>query len=148
MKVFLIFFFIFSFSKGVGNIPKGDWPLGLEPDFEIPRDNPITAEKVRLGKRLFFDKQLSLDGSLSCATCHDPRQGFSNGLAVTEGVSGRKGNRNVPTVVNRLYGSAQFWDGRTATLESQALGPLFNPDEMGMNENLLLQRLKTDASPQ
>jgi len=148
MKVFLIFSFIFSFSKGAGNIPEGDWPLGLEPDFEIPRDNPITAEKVRLGKRLFFDQQLSLDGSLSCATCHDPRQGFSNGLAVTEGVSGQKGSRNVPTVVNRLYGSAQFWDGRAATLESQALGPLFNPDEMGMNENLLLQRLKTDATYQ
>ena len=145
MRVFLIFLFLLSSLRGEENISTRDWPLGLEPDFEIPRDNPLTEEKVRLGKRLFFDKRLSLDESLSCATCHDSEKGFSNGLAVSEGVSGKTGSRNVPSIVNRLYGSTQFWDGRAETLESQALGPLFNPDEMAMNEKLLLERLNTDT---
>lgn len=146
--IFLIPLFLFSFSKGAENIPKGDWPLGLEPEFEIPIDNPMTSAKVRLGKRLFFDKRLSKDRSLSCASCHDPAHGFSNALAVAEGISGRKGSRNVPTVVNRIYGRAQFWDGRTETLEAQVLGPLFNPDEMAMDKQLLLQRLKVDVGYQ
>ena len=120
------------------------FPLGLEPDFEIPRRNPVTAEKVFLGKRLFFDKNLSKDKSISCATCHDPAQGFSNGAAFAQGVAGTIGTRNVPSVVNRLLGRTQFWDGRSETLEAQALGPLFNPDEMAMDENLLLERLRTD----
>lgn len=148
MFVFLILLSLFSFSEGTEGILRGNLPLGLEPDFEIPLDNPLTAEKVELGKRLFFDSRLSLDGSLSCATCHDPEKGFSNGRAVTEGVSGQNGSRNVPMLVNRIYGSMQFWDGRAETLESQVLGPLFNPDEMAMNENLLLQRLRTDATYQ
>ena len=146
MRVFLIFLFLLSSLRGEENISTRDWPLGLEPDFEIPQDNPLTEEKVRLGKRLFFDKRLSLDESLSCATCHDSEKGFSNGLAVSEGVSGKTGSRNVPSIVNRLYGSTQFWDGRAETLESQALGPLFNPDEMAMNEKLLLERLNTDTA--
>lgn len=146
MLVFLILLSLLSFSNAEENIPKGDWPLGLEPNFEAPKGNPLTEAKVQLGKRLFFDKRLSLDESLSCATCHDPGNGFSNGLAVAEGVSGQKGRRNVPSIVNRLYGRTQFWDGRAETLEAQVLGPLLSPDEMAMNEPLLLQRLKTDAT--
>ena len=119
--------------------------MGLEPDFEVPRDNPITAEKVLLGKRLFFDKNLSKDRSISCATCHDPAQGFSNGEAFAKGVAGARGTRNVPSIVNRLFGRIQFWDGRAETLESQALGPLFNPEEMAMDENLLLERLRGNS---
>ena len=145
MPIFLIFLFLFSFPSEAGNIPKGAWPLGLEPDFKIPKDNPLTEAKVRLGQHLFFDKQLSRDESISCATCHDPGQGFSNGVRFAQGVVGTLGNRNVPSIVNRLFGWRQFWDGRAETLESQALGPLFNPDEMAMNEKLLLQRLNADA---
>lgn len=148
MYVLLIFVFFFGFSQDSANIPIGAWPLGLEPDFQIPKDNPLTEEKVQLGKRLFFDKRLSLDQRLSCATCHNPRHGFSNALPVSEGVSGQKGSRNVPTLVNRIYGMGQFWDGRAQTLESQALKPIFNVHEMGMNEKLLLQRLKADATYQ
>lgn len=146
MRVFLIFLFLLSAPRGGENISRGDWPLGLEPDFEIPQHNPLTQEKVQLGERLFFDKRLSLDESLSCATCHDPEKGFSNALAVSVGVSGETGSRNAPSIVNRLYGSTQFWDGRAETLESQALGPLFNPDEMAMNEKLLLERLNADTA--
>lgn len=122
------------------------FPLGLEPDFEVPQQNPMTPEKVALGKRLFFDKNLSRDRSVSCATCHDPTEGFSNGEAFAQGVSGLPSRRNVPSIVNRLFGRTQFWDGRAETLESQALGPLLNPDEMAMDEKLFLERLRADAA--
>ena len=148
----LVFFLIRLLSLGlIGGVVASEplpiatsFPLGLEPDFEIPQHNPMTAEKVSLGKRLFFDKNLSKNRSISCATCHDPAQGFSNGKALAQGVAGVIGTRNVPSIVNRLLGQTQFWDGRSETLESQALGPLFNPDEMAMDENLLLERLRTD----
>lgn len=129
-------------------IPIDTWPVGLEPDFTVPWNNPISPEKVALGKRLFFDENLSRDRSISCATCHDPVQGFSNGEAFAQGVSGRYSSRNVPTVVNRLLGRTQFWDGRAETLESQALGPLLNPDEMAMDERLILERLESDMDYQ
>lgn len=140
--VYLPFIYFAGASEFVQN---GEWPLGLEPDFLVSMDNPITESKVRLGKRLFFDERLSKDGSMSCATCHDPAQGFSNGSAVAEGVLGLKGNRNVPSIINRLFGRSQFWDGRSETLESQALGPLLNPIEMAMSKELLLERLKGDT---
>ena len=146
--MFFFFLFFFSFSNASGNIPESDWLLGLEPDYNIPKANPLTREKVILGKRLFFDKRLSLDESISCATCHDPEKGFSNAMTVAVGVSGKKGIRNVPSVVNRLFGRSQFWDGRSETLESQALGPLLNPNEMGINEELLIERLQADPDYQ
>ena len=121
-----------------------EFPLGLELDFKIPQQNPISAEKVFLGKRLFFDKNLSKDRRISCATCHDPTKGFSNGKAFAQGVSGQHSTRNVPSIVNRLFGRTQFWDGRAETLESQAMGPLFNPNEMAMDEHLLLTRIRAD----
>lgn len=129
-------------------VPNGNWPLGLEPDFFIPIDNPITGKKVLLGKQLFFDKQLSKDESISCAVCHDPAHGFSNGKAVGEGVFFKKGNRNVPSIINRLFGQTHFWDGRSDTLESQVVGPLLNPNEMAINEELLIERLKADVNYQ
>lgn len=124
---------------------EAQFPLGLEPDFKVPTQNLMTPEKVSLGKRLFFDKNLSKDRSISCGTCHDPAKGFSNGETFAKGVSGRLSQRNVPTIVNRLFGQTQFWDGRAETLESQAQGPLFNPDEMAMDENLLIERLQADT---
>lgn len=149
LSIFLILLPLYVFFAWGESIPRrGNWPLGLEPDFEIPIDNPLTEEKVELGKWLFFDKQLSFNHTVSCATCHIPEKGFSNGLKVAKGVSGQNGYRNVPSLVNRLYGITQFWDGRVETLESQALKPIFNPDEMAMNETLLLQRLKADPTYQ
>ena len=136
------------FAGEAGLVLNGDWPLGLEPEFFIPIDNPVTRSKVQLGKRLFFDKRLSKDESISCATCHNPAYGFSNGKTVAEGVMSLRGTRNVPTVVNRLFGRAQFWDGRSETLESQALAPLLNPNEMAMTKESLLERLKADSTYQ
>lgn len=127
------------------NIPSGSWPLGLEPDFLLPKDNPLGDTVVLLGKRLFFDVRLSKDLTVSCATCHKPEFGFSNGTSVAEGVFKQKGKRKVPTIVNRLFGQRQFWDGRAASLEDQIVGPLFNPIEMGIDEKTLVERLQNDS---
>ncbi|GIW44072.1 MAG: cytochrome c551 peroxidase [Candidatus Binatia bacterium] len=106
-------------------LPKGV----LEP--LIPPDNPLTAEKVALGKKLYFDKRLSADGTVSCATCHDPLHGFADGKAVAVGIRGQAGARNSPTVLYTGFSEVQFWDGRAPTLEEQAKQPLINPVEMG-----------------
>lgn len=97
-----------------------------------PADNPVTPAKVKLGKLLYFDPRLSQDGTISCASCHDPRQGGADKGAVSTGVKGQKGGRNSPTVLNAAFHSVQFWDGRAASLEEQAKGPIANPVEMGM----------------
>jgi cytochrome c peroxidase len=97
----------------------------------IPQDNPQTPEKIALGQKLFFDGRLSADGTVACATCHDPARAFTDGRPVSIGIHGRPGQRNAPTVLNALYNKAQFWDGRARTLEEQAGFPIFNPVEMG-----------------
>jgi cytochrome c peroxidase len=104
-------------------------PLGLPPVI-WPEDNPYTPEKRDLGWLLYFDTRLSSDGSVACATCHNPANAFTDGAPVSTGISGQKGGRSAPTVINRAYSLAQFWDGRAATLEEQAKGPIANPIEM------------------
>lgn len=110
-------------------------PLGIPADLwemMIPADNPMTEAKVALGRDLYFDKRLSVDNTVSCATCHDPRFAFTDGKPVSEGVGGKKGARNAPTVLNAMFNEEQFWDGRVKTLEEQVLQPLINPVEMAM----------------
>ncbi|WP_235616499.1 cytochrome-c peroxidase [Candidatus Thiodiazotropha endoloripes] len=98
-----------------------------------PENNPMTSEKVVLGKRLFFDKNLSWDRTLSCSSCHDVIGGSGDdGLPTSRGINNQLGGRNAPTVWNAAFQSVLFWDGRAASLEEQAKGPLFNPIEMGM----------------
>jgi cytochrome c peroxidase len=108
-------------------------PLGLPP-VPIPEDNPQTAEKIALGKKLFEDKRFSADGTISCAHCHDPGKAFADGLPVAEGIKKLKGTRNSPTVINSAYYTSQFWDGRRLTLEEQAKDPFLNPVEHGLGE--------------
>ena len=98
----------------------------------VPPDNPLTAEKVELGKKLYFDRRLSADDTVSCATCHDPRHGFADPRPVSLGVGGVKGVRNSPSAFDAAFLSTQFWDGRAATLEDQAKGPIVNPAEMAL----------------
>jgi cytochrome c peroxidase len=105
-------------------------PLGLPPLPPTP-DNPMTAEKIELGKLLYFDKRVSKDGTVSCATCHDPKMAWAEHTPTSEGISHQKGGRNSPTVINAAYATSQFWDGRAKTLEEQATGPVENPIEMG-----------------
>jgi len=98
-----------------------------------PADNPTTPEKVALGKRLYYDVRLSGDGTLSCASCHDLyRKAGGDARRTATGIRGQIGGRNVPTVWNAAFQSVLFWDGRAASLEDQAKGPIMNPIEMGM----------------
>jgi cytochrome c peroxidase len=97
----------------------------------IPADNPQTSEKISLGQRLFFDRRLSADGTVSCSTCHDPALAFTDRKPTSVGIKGRVGQRNAPTVLNALYNKMQFWDGRVNTLEEQAALPIVNSVEMG-----------------
>ena len=83
-------------------------PLGLDLYLPVPEDNPLTAEKIELGRQLFFDRRLSRDGSLSCASCHQPGRAFADGRAIAVGVDGRQGRRNAPALINRGYGRAFF----------------------------------------
>jgi cytochrome c peroxidase len=107
-------------------------PLGVDIDaMNVPDDNPITKEKIELGKMLYFDTRLSKDDTISCATCHAPDKGFTDQLRVSTGIRDQQGTRNAPTVINTAFNFFQFWDGREPTLEAQALGPIANPVEMG-----------------
>ncbi len=109
-------------------------PVGIAKlDGKIPADNPLTRAKVELGRQLYFDKRLSRDETVSCATCHDPAKGWTDQAPVSTGIDGQKGGRSAPTVMNRVLHPTQFWDGRAATLEEQALGPIGNPIEMGFS---------------
>jgi len=108
-------------------------PLGLDIYMPVPEANPLTPAKVALGRRLFFDKRLSLDRTVACATCHNPKLAFSDGRTVARGIHGAEGTRNSPAIVNRGYGRAFFWDGRAPSLERQALEPILNPKELGLN---------------
>jgi len=115
-------------------------PLGL-PEVPVPNYNPITPEKIALGKQLFFDRRLSQDGSISCASCHDPQKGFSDGVTLSRGMGGLSGQRNTPTLINVAFQPYQFWDGRATSLEDQSLGPLHNPQEMGQSSEPAVTRL-------
>ena len=121
-------------------------PLGINPGLPEPTDNWFTARKAELGELLFFDTLLSGDGTVSCSTCHLPDKAFSDGQAISIGINGRSGRRNAPTLLNRAYMRTQFWDGRAASLEEQALAPLINPDEMGNTHEEIVLRLEADQS--
>ena len=105
-------------------------PVGLTRD-AIPADNPQTSEKISLGQKLFFERRLSVDGTVSCSTCHDPQLAFTERKPVSVGIKSRVGQRNAPTILNALYNKTQFWDGRVNTLEEQAANPIVNAFEMG-----------------
>jgi cytochrome c peroxidase len=116
-------------------------PLGL-PALWWPKDNPYSAERAELGRVLFFDRRLSADDTVSCATCHNPQLAFTDGAPVSTGAQTRKGARNAPTIINRAYSLAQFWDGRAASLEEQAKGPIADPLEMGNTLQAVVDRLQ------
>ncbi len=110
----------------------------------VPEDNPLTSEKIALGRKLFQDRRLSRDKKVACASCHDPQRAFTDGRTVAVGVFGRKGTRSVPSLVNRGYGLSFFWDGRTQTLEEQVLKPIQDPNEMDMTIEEAAGRVRLD----
>ena len=121
-------------------------PLGLDAYLPTPADNPLTKERVALGRELFFDKRLSSDRTVSCATCHDPELAFTDSEPVAVGVDGKKGPRRTPRLVNRAYGKSFFWDGRAATLEEQVLKPIANPIEMNLPVEDAVALLRADEN--
>ncbi len=108
-----------------------------------PLDNPQSPAKIELGKMLYFDPRLSVDGTISCNSCHNVMADGADGRAVGVGVRGQRGGRGSPTVWNSAFHSVQFWDGRAPSLEAQAVGPLTNPIEMGMpSHDVVIERVK------
>ena len=120
-------------------------PLGLPP-VPIPEDNPQSAEKVALGDKLFNDQRFSSTGDVSCATCHASDKVLTDSpLTVSQGIRKLTGTRNAPTVVNSVYAEKLFWDGRSPSLEDQALHPFVNPVEMGLKDHQpILEIVRSD----
>ncbi|TNE53640.1 MAG: cytochrome-c peroxidase [Bacteroidetes bacterium] len=114
------------------------------PAMPIPPDNPMSLEGVELGRKLFYDKQLSLDYSISCASCHDQSRAFSDSVAYSKGVNGTLGQRNAMALFNLGWQKSFFWDGRAHTLEEQILEPVPNPIEMHLDWETALQRISSD----
>ena len=123
-------------------IPIPEPPLGIGTEKKMPAkltefSDPPTPERVRLGRWLFFDKRLSADNTIACATCHKPENAFSEPTPVSTGIGGQKGGRKAPSFINQAWTRLPhfFWDGRTASLEEQAGGPMINPIEMGNKDH-------------
>ena len=117
-------------------------PEGLAKQSPVPSDNPLTEEKVALGRKLFFDPILSEDATVSCASCHQPDHGFASPAPKAIGLRGRMGKRNAPSLLNKAYAPHLFWDGRVKSLEEQAIVPLSNPEEMGSDVQDAIDRLR------
>jgi cytochrome c peroxidase len=120
-------------------------PLGLARAPQAPKDSPLTEARARLGRALFFDPILSADRTLACASCHDPAHGLANKEPIAVGVHGKKGRRNAPSLWNRGYAASLFWDGRSPSLEAQALKPIEDPHELGSSVDEAVKRLKAHA---
>ena len=121
-------------------------PMGLPElvqNAQIPNYNPMTEEKFALGKQLYFEPRVSKNGTVSCATCHNPEKGWTDQLPHSVGIDGQVGSRNAPTVLNTAYGRTMFWDGRAPSLEGQAQGPIQNKIEMGdQSYQEIIERLR------
>ncbi len=148
----LLFFVAFLSCNQAPKKPSGDQFAGLlerakstfSPLAEVADnpDNPITPEKVLLGRTLYFDKRLSKDETLSCNSCHDLQTFGVDNEPTSDGVGGQKGERNSPTVLNAAFHFTQFWDGRAKDVEEQAGGPILNPLEMAMpDQEAVISRL-------
>src|SRR5262249_3103129 len=135
LAIFALLSTVLAYGQQYNSAPRRDTVV------KAPASDPLTAEKVALGKRLFFDIRLSEDGGISCASCHDPGHGFSDPRRLSVGMLGQRGKRHAPTLLGRGFGESEFWDGRVATLEEQVLQPILNPEEMGMTMETVLQRL-------
>jgi cytochrome c peroxidase len=116
--------------SGLGSPPPGIDPVAWASIY-VPPGNELTADRIALGRKLYFDTRLSKDGTLACATCHDVSRGFTDRRSVSEGIGDHLGKRSAPTVMNAALMQTQFWDGRAPSLEEQAKLPILNPIEMG-----------------
>ncbi len=138
-------FFVICSSFVLASISKCD-KITSDPNKTIfvpsPEENPITAEKVELGRKLFFDKRLSLDGTVSCASCHDPHKAFTDQLSTSIGIKGQRTDRNAPSILNSGFLKTVMFDAHLKTLELQVIVPLQEPTEMGHNMKKLIPQLR------
>ena len=132
-------------TQGVAADATPEIPLGLDEEaFKVPKDNPMTKEKIELGRFLFFDKRLSKNNTISCSSCHIPALAFTDGQPVSTGIHRQQGGRSAPTAINRGFSTVQFWDGRAATLEDQSIGPFANLIEHGFaNHDELVAKISS-----
>ena len=147
--IFISYVSSFSFSSLASDFQKMTFVAGdpslkawILPEVPQPKGNQTTAERVTLGKMLFFDPRLSGDGNMSCASCHNPLFGWSDGLPTAKGFKSEILGRASPTVINTGFNSIQMWDGRKKSLEDQAMGPMMSNEEMNMDIPKLLTFLR------
>jgi len=114
------------------------------PPMDIPPDNPMTVEGIKLGRLLFWEKALSLDHSISCGSCHSSEASFSDPNQFSEGINGTLGDRNASALINLGWSTSFFWDGRAETLEEQARAPVVHPLEMNVQWETVVDRLQND----
>lgn len=148
-------FFLFGIGLLMGCTRQPEWeaanpivslptpPLGIDATLTELEDPP-TPERVRLGRWLFYDERLSADGTIACVTCHHPENAFSEPTPVSTGIDGQQGGRKAPSFINQAWTLYPhfFWDGRAASLEEQALGPIENPIEMGNTLSGMIENLQ------
>lgn len=127
-------------SAGHASEPTNVWQ---RPAVPAPADNQPNAARIDLGRHLFFDPRLSGSGMISCATCHNPALGWSDGQGTAVGFRSKQLKRATPTIINAAYQTLQMWDGRKNSLEDQALGPILSEDEMNLPAELLEARLRS-----
>ena len=121
-------------------------PNGLVSRPKSPDQNPLTAAKVQLGRRLFFEPRLSKDDSVACACCHQPEHGFASPDPLAIGIHGKQGRRNSPSLINRGYGMSFSWDGRDQSLEDQVRGPITNEIELASDMETVIKKIGADES--
>jgi cytochrome c peroxidase len=127
------------------SVPEAENPLLGLPPVPVPAENPQTPAKIALGDKLFRDARFSIDGTVSCATCHSDNQAFTDGKQFSTGHHGLIGTRNAPTVINAAFYKSQFWDGREPDLENQSKQPFVNSVEGGLADHEpILQIVRTD----
>jgi cytochrome c peroxidase len=127
-------------ARPIGSPLHVEVPLGLPP-LLIPADNPLTAQTVALGRKLYFDPTLSRNNKISCASCHNPALAFTDGQRLSKGAGGMLGSRNAPTILNAAYYPVNFWDGRAVNLEAQSGIPMANPVEMDQRHEVSVSKL-------
>jgi cytochrome c peroxidase len=117
-------------------------PEDLSKEYPFPSDNPPSAQKIELGRALFFDKRLSLDESIACADCHNPSFAFTDRKAVSDGINGKHSERNAPTLLNSAFLQTVMFDAHLKTLELQVIVPIQEATEMGHNMKVLIPKLR------
>jgi cytochrome c peroxidase len=147
MRLAIVSLAILALSVPTAHADDSSWKVAFAPLPEVAdsQENPITPGKVTLGKKLYLDTRLSKDETISCNSCHNLKTFGVDNEPTSPGHKGQRGGRNSPTSFNAALHSTQFWDGRAATVEKQALGPILNPIEMAMpSEAVVIERLKND----